>query len=482
MQMTGRWLLGITCGMALVLGDVGVAVATPVGRDSTDHERQVAQLTAGIAAEVATLRHLPLRHPVQVEIISLDAFNDMLQDQLDEQLDGGQLRGFELAFQSLGWTERPLHLRQALIDMMLGQAAALYDPEADVYLLIEGELDSLQIDTISAHELTHALTDQHFDLNALVMQPARQGMSEDRLQALRFLVEGDATYIMMLREMSRHLGSQSSPVATAAGGAAPPPALANALRLGLQQVVNMSFEQLLAMHTGQIAAQGERFARAAAALDSMPPVLIKPLLDAYLHGALLVANLIERGGWAAVDSLYAHPPATTEQVLHMDRLFPTRDTPRAPYMHAPASLVPGWDLLLDESVGELYVRTLFAATALAPAADELAAGWDGDRLLVLSREDEWLVVWATVWDDPQEALAFRDGYRRLLDLRSTAVPLASAAADSLVGWQVAGRPTYLARRVDQVTIAQAGTQSLARRLLEQSLPPASVPGGSDQGQ
>jgi hypothetical protein len=241
----------------------------------------------------------------------------------------------------------------------------------------------------------------------------------------------------------------------------------------------MPFETVLEMHRSQAAAFGDRMAAAAAALDTLPRVLVEPLIDAYLSGAVFVAGVLERGGWPALDSLYVDPPTTTEQVLHADRFFPERDEPRAPFMQSPASLMSGWDLLLDDSLGELYVRTLFATGRLRARAPELAGGWDGDRLVVVGRgsrgEEDWFVVWATLWDSEEDAAEFAAGYNELM-VELHGAGEAESPADHPHGGgdrshlTAAGRVTCVGRRGDQVTITQAADATLARRLLERSLP------------
>ena len=54
-------------------------------------------------------------------------------------------------------------------------------------------------------------------------------------------------------------------------------------------------------------------------LAEMPDILKDSLLFPYTSGLDLVRSIRTAGGWPAVASLYADPPASTEQVLHSEK-------------------------------------------------------------------------------------------------------------------------------------------------------------------
>jgi hypothetical protein len=60
------------------------------------------------------------------------------------------------------------------------------------------------------------------------------------------------------------------------------------------------------------------------------------------------------------------------------------------------------------------VRILAAQVLPAPAAASVADGWGGDRLRVLARGDDLLLVWATAWDTPTDAAGFSDALPSIL--------------------------------------------------------------------
>jgi hypothetical protein len=464
-------VLALSMAVAIAAGPGGALAAGVLAAGSPGNptrtagslaQAAIAGQTAAIAKDVARMRGLELRRQVPVRVLSLGEFERMLREKIDAELPPTRARGLGLAFEALGWVEPPFNLRETLLNLILTQAAAVYDPETDAYLFIEGVADSQLVDMISSHELVHALTDQHFDLDRLMMRPAREGrLTEDQGQAMRFLVEGDATYVMMMRTVMGMLAHV--PGRSPSGAGLDEAGLAASLRTSLETLAAMPYSMQVQTMLAGASALGGRIGASVAALDSLPVVLVRPLLEAYLRGALLVADLRARGGWAAVDSLYRNPPASTEQVLHFNKLYPERDAPRIPALKTSEIQPSGTKILCEETLGELYVRTLFETGDMAGEAAELAAGWDGDRLVVSEGDKSWSVVWVTLWDGEEEASAFEDGLRRFLGRRAGNQPQGENR------WDVRGRPTLVGRRGDRVATVQSGDFESARETLDLAL-------------
>jgi hypothetical protein len=461
LAMTLALSIGAVAGAGWAGGPGGAALAAEKAGGRADQTKAISAQTDAITEDVARLRGLKFLERVPVRVLSLSEFESMLREKIDVELSSTRARGLNLGLQAFGWVEPPFEIRESFLDLIVTQAAAVYDPETDTYLFIEGVSDSVLVDMISSHELVHAVTDQHFDLDRLLMRPAREGkLNEDETQAVRFLVEGDATYVMMMRAVMGMLGGMK---ALAPNSPIDEATLASSLRISLEALAGMPYSNQVESMLAGAAALGGRLGASAAALDSLPVVLVRPLLDAYLRGALLICDLKARGGWASVDSLYRNPPVSTEQVLHFDKLYPERDAPRQVRIEAPGSAAPGVRVLCEETLGELYARTLFEAGGMDNEAAELAAGWDGDRLVVAERDTSWTAVWVTLWDAESEASAFEDGLKRHLGRRAATTPNGENR------WDVRGRPTLVGRRGDRAAIVQAGDLKTAEELIARAL-------------
>ena len=91
---------------------------------------------------------------------------------------------------------------------MITQAGGYYDPNQGKFFLVMVPNSDLILDTISSHELMHALQDQHFGLNRYYYGHDGEGPSkfnDDEVSARRFIVEGEATLADVVLVLTRHV-------------------------------------------------------------------------------------------------------------------------------------------------------------------------------------------------------------------------------------------------------------------------------------
>ncbi|MFC4548717.1 MULTISPECIES: Hvo_1808 family surface protein [Halorussus] len=253
--------------------------------------------------------------------------------------------------------------------------------------------------TTLVHELVHALQGQHFDVD----RPGDRPRSEDELRGSLGLTEGDAEYVAMLYE--KYCGvvwnCVQTPSKTPPGGEVP---------------------------------ADRNFARRA--------IVLSP----YSDGPQLIATLRERGGWAAVDEAYEHPPNSTEQFLHPER---RNETPVPLAFESTAR--DGWQEFDPENltgptrdgrttVGEVGIFAMFwyqgyeygipvvsvenhlvpndAPFDLYNYTSPPSVGWGNDVLVPYRKETPngtaYGYVWQTAWDTPRDAEEFHRAYRRTL--------------------------------------------------------------------
>src|SRR5262249_30191224 len=141
-------------------------------------------------------------------------------------------------------------------------------------------------EVLVAHELTHALQDQHFGLPT-ESEPITDA-NGDRTIARRALVEGDAT-----------LASTAYLAGNLDRG--------TALRL-----------------SDEGAGIPEELARRP---PDVPDVIRSSMAFQYNQGTNFAVGASLRGGWPAVDAAHRDPPASSEQVLHNEKYFEHREPP-----------------------------------------------------------------------------------------------------------------------------------------------------------
>jgi hypothetical protein len=307
---------------------------------------------------------------------------DARRQLLDEN--GGDLQAavvaqIAAAMVHLGLLPRAMDLSRYLVDATVAMAGADYSA-ASKRIFVRQVLDDgrgpveeqraaeQQFDESIAHELTHALQDQRFDLSAYLAPT----LDADALAARDYVVEGEAMIVGW---------------ACARGVAVSSEALAR------------EFERSAAIdHLAEMAKDAQ---------PDVPLVIVGPKLDVYYGGPIVILRAYQRGGWGEVARLYAHPPTSTAQVLHPDaKLFPTRREPR----RIEIPLFAGYDDVHADVIGELGWRLYFMQWHTDDPA-VAAAGWAGDRYRVMRRADGVLVgAIVTTWDRPADATEFVEAY------------------------------------------------------------------------
>jgi hypothetical protein len=325
---------------------------------------------ARIEAQVEAIRELRSTTPVTPVLLDSKGMSDWLTKANAEGTDHGALANESRLFIHLGLLPAGSSLEQMELDLLVGQVVGLYDTVTkSLYVLSEsGGVGPVEKVTF-AHEFTHALQDQNFGLDKLATDTPDQG---DRDLARTALPEGDATLSMMqwmLKDLS------AAEIAAVAGDSSS-------------------------------AAQAKQ-------LDSAPAILRGTLLFPYEQGLAFVQGIYAKGGWAAVDRIYASPPDSTSQILHPELYAAgVRPVPvSVPIVFA--SLGSGWKLTMQDTLGELQLRIWLEgekpSTAATATAASATSAWGGDRVgLYEGPNGAWAVVLQTSWRTAEGRAAFRN--------------------------------------------------------------------------
>jgi len=268
----------------------------------------------------------------------------------------------------LGLLPQGSSLEQLELDLQAGQVIGFYDWDGkQLYILSQsGGVGVLQKVTFS-HEFTHALQDQNFGIAKLATQVPDQG---DRDLARLSLAEGDAT-----------------------------------LSMSQWAAKNLSLVELFTL-AASTAAGSDQMAAA-------PAILRETLLFPYEEGLAFVQGIYDGGGWAAVNELYSKPPDSSSQILH-PALYADGVEPVAVSLpKVPASLGAGWQLVTQDTLGELDLRVWIEGehptSAQTDAATNATSQWGGDRVgLYEGPNGAWAVVLLTDWRSDAGRQAFRD--------------------------------------------------------------------------
>ncbi len=381
---------------------LGIAITA-----ATCHPEGAAEDTAHVRAVVDTL--LPelqvltgLREvrPIRIGYRTRAQVRSYIVHEIDRDLPPSELGGVQATYSALGLVPDTLQLRKLLIDLYSEQVGGYYDAETKTFYTVEGTPRDM-LRTVLAHELVHALQDQHVNLDSLVSR--KRG--NDPQTAAQAAVEGQATAVMFAM-VAQQAGKPVDPARLPDLGAQLRPAL---------EAQNSQFPV---------------FRRA-------PLIIREGLIFPYLQGAAFVQAIWRAsarpgdqpppGGWPApLDSLL---PQSTEQVMHPERFLRLHDQPTTVQLGPTPDA--RWRTLYENGLGELET-TIFLRQHLGNGAS--ARGWDGDRFRLLEGPGgARALLWYSVWDDPASADAFAASYAQTLTQR----PARHAAVVRLTE---AGRP------------------------------------------
>ena len=374
--LLGLVVVASACGPAVrSAGQTPPASAAPIGSNpppSADGSPLSPDLAvyAAIESQVEAIRGLRSTTPVTPVLLDSKGMSDALTKANAEGTDHQALANESRLFIHLGLLPAGSSLEQMELDLMVGQVVGFYDTVTKgLYVLSEsGGIGPVEKVTF-AHEYTHALQDQNFGLDKLATDTADQG---DRDLARTALPEGDATLSMTQWMLS-----------------------------------NLSAAELAAV------AGDSSSAAQAKQLASAPAILRGTLLFPYEQGLVFVQRIYAQGGWAAVDRIYANPPDSTSQILHPE-LYAAGVKPVPVTIPAvPASLGSGWNLTMQDTMGELQLRSWLegesATDAATAAATSATSAWGGDRIGLYEGPDgAWAVVLQTNWRTAEGRAAFQN--------------------------------------------------------------------------
>ena len=228
---------------------------------------------APIASEVQRLRGLDYKHAVPVDFLTDQEFRkrvrvDRVKLSKDDERDLARAQG---ELRALGLIQGDLDLLAAANKLGGEGILAYYDPHTKRITVRGKQLDLASRVTV-AHELTHVLQDQHFDLEHLRKQ-ARAAHSTVPVTAL---IEGDA-----VRTQTRYVAGLSK-------------AQQDEYARTQQSQVG-SFDQ--------------------ATKKDVPEILIALQAAPYTLGQAMVEVIAAQGGEGAVDDAFRSPPKTERDFL-----------------------------------------------------------------------------------------------------------------------------------------------------------------------
>jgi hypothetical protein len=361
---------GTIAAVMAVLVAVLAAIGLATGSDSSSPSGRSSAAPAGpsiatIANRVERVRGLRFKRLPPVRRVTPEqARRDALRG-LDKAVPPRDIAGEEELLKLLGLIPADASLRKLLGKLFGSEVGGYYDPDTGKLSVVGGP-GGLAREITLAHELTHALEDQHFHLDT----GPGTGFRRDRSIADTTVREGTATLMMVDYVIFKQTGRTEVPKAAS------------------EKVLSALDQAAVPPSSG------------------LPRYLRESLVFPYPTGARLVDRAERSGGWGAVNRLFGRDaPVSSEQVMHPAKLR----------SHEPPVRVRVGDrrAFARGDFGEFDTEQLLRAANGRARSRRAAAGWGVAGFAIRRRtEDHYRLELRWVWDSGRDADEFEPALRR----------------------------------------------------------------------
>jgi hypothetical protein len=300
----------------------------------------------------------------------------------------------ELSMKKLGFLPREFNLKEFLVKSTGQGIAAYYDPETKTISMLNWVPPDRQ-EPILAHELTHALQDQSYDLLTWMKGGAdaadghAQGVAPgDSALARKAVVEGQAMVVYVdyaLKPLGRSL--EDTP--------------------GL--IYQMEDPAVKAVSDSQL-------------MHDAPMILREMGTFAYNEGLIFEGELLHKGGKKmAFAGAFARPPRNSHEVLQPQSYIQGEKLAAVHIPDMKEVLSNQYDVYDSGGIGELDVRALLKQYGERKIADDVASAWQGGAFATFRKKDKMVaegsastgdvaLLYMSRWKTPQAAERFARFY------------------------------------------------------------------------
>jgi hypothetical protein len=299
-----------------------------------------------VLEQMSEITGLKLRTPLKKTLRSRDEIHAYVLRQMDEEKNAAERYAGARSAEAFGLLPKNFDYDNFMVALLTEQIAGLYDPKSHEFYIADWIPLSDQR-MVMAHELTHALEDQHFNIEAWV-KAARP--NEDAELAREAVLEGSAMAAMV-----------------------------DYLLQGTGRSIKDMPDMDPSMFLGDLGATPT--------LAKAPPFIKDALVFPYLSGMQFSIAALKDQGWAALPGLFEKPPTSTQQVLH-PAIYKEHRIPgeiALPTIHV--LLGADWKRLEENVLGEFGWREVLKQFLGQERAKPLAAGWAGDRYAVYENKN-----------------------------------------------------------------------------------------------
>jgi hypothetical protein len=405
----------------------------------------------------------PIKHEVKRRLIDRNEVASYVEKHTTEDEDAKRLRRSELVLKKFGLLPRDFDLGTFLVALLREQVAGYYDPKTKTVNLLDW-VDAEQQKPVLAHELTHALQDQSFNLQKY-MKPGDADL-EKKKEVTAADIEND------------EIGTARQAVVEGQAMAV----LINYMLAPMGQSLKDSRAVVDALKEGMMAgtADSPQFQKA--------PIYMKEALTfPYRYGIDFVADLLTAGGKEkAYAGLFLDPPRTTRQIMQPQTYLSGE---RLESMRLPdfKQVFKNYERFDVGAVGEFDVAVLIDQYAGVEASHALYPHWRGGYYYAAHPKNDpsapLSLLYVSRWSNAEKSAQFAAIYAKYLGKRyrqsREVVEAGKSPLDDLENletltgkhtWVTEDGPVVIAVVGDTVLITESLDQATTDRLEQEVFP------------
>jgi hypothetical protein len=401
---------------------------------------------------------LPIKSTVKRQITSRATVESYLKEKFEEDESAKRMQRSEIVLKKFGLLDRDFALKPFLLALLKEQIEAYYDTKTKTVYMLDW-VDIEEQKPVLAHELTHALQDQHSGLEkwnnqtpddvSLNFRDDTDHLARDEMDTAREAVaEGQATAVMMdyiLKPMGKSLVKDP-------------------------EVTDIVRQHMAASEDSPVLARA-------------PLLLSESLMFPYREGLSFEQDVwMDQGQAAAFAGTLDRPPSSSWEIIN-PREYEKRHMPAVP-------LLPNIHPLVDKlykpydigQVGQLDVHILTELFGGDRAAGDLTPAWDGglywagQQLSAKTTEEQAntnsiALFYLSAWKNAASAQAFARLYADELGRKYSAVKEMNSAdfptgklGDEEQVYSTSEGPVVITTRGKLVFVAESFPLDMARKL------------------
>ena len=348
-----------------------------------------------IVKSLSEITGLNEKHPVPYGRMTKRQLRQFLTKRIKKTLRPEEIKADEISLKMFGLVPPDFDLKKSTVDLLTEQAAAFYDYDEKKLFLLEDSSFAAETTTL-AHELSHALADQYFNLeNFMEDTPS----NDDENLAHSAVVEGQASWLMIAYELKQS-GQKPDPTPDM-----------------LKSVADSS-ETSMADYP---------------VLKNSPLYIQQSLLFPYSEGILFFDAVYRKMGQPGFSAVFKDPPVDSAQIMHPDLYF-EHEKPAHPDLPKVKVKNEGKELS-EGTMGEFDHLMLLKQYLGAEKSKQLAPHLRGGEFKIVSVGKDHLPMleYASQWDSPNEAAEFFAAYQKVLGAKWVSCIASLKSADVFAG-------------------------------------------------